>query len=95
MKALLVGKFVGMPNPPAPPDFPPVPCTFAGLATDTGEYYIFLDSYLVCGKSSFIMKDVEYFLDYEGDIEITGEVTVMRNPPSEEFYGIEIETIKK
>jgi len=92
-KQTLVGKIIGMRQPPAKPDpnFPPVPCLLGGLETDSCQYYLMIDSHYICGK--LVVDNVEYILDDE--VEVIGKVTIERNKPYEEYFIIEIETIKK
>jgi len=92
----LVGKIVGLGTPPAPSKgLPPPPCTHIGFETDMWNYYVMIDSHLICGEEKFIVENIEYSINEGVEVEIIGEVTVWRNPPREEYFIIEIETIKK
>jgi len=88
----IVGKIIPKGNPCPPSDYPCVPGVVFWLETTSGDYVLTIDSRWIW-DTRFIVDDIEYFEDDE--VEITGVVRVWINQHSEEYFSIEIETIKK
>jgi hypothetical protein len=86
------GKIIGNGNPCPPPDdeFPCVPGMALWLKTTSIDYVLSLNSHWIW-DDKIIVDGVEYFEDDE--VEITGQVTTWVG--AEEYFIIEIETIKK
>jgi hypothetical protein len=86
----LAGDIIAMPNPCVTQ--PCLPGMVLGLATDSGDYVLSLDSVWIW-DDTFTVEDIEYS---EGDeAEITGTVSFVRLNESEEYIELEIETISK
>ncbi|MDR2147201.1 MAG: hypothetical protein LBE91_12150 [Tannerella sp.] len=92
-KQTLVGKIIVKGNPCPPSDLPCVPGVVFWLETGSDDYVIIIDSHGIWASNKIIFNNNEYFEDDE--VEITGEVIVSQNQFYEEYYNIEIETIKK
>ena len=91
-KQTCVGKIVCGGNPCPPSDIPCIPGIVLWLETTLDSYVIVFNSSWVWGME--IIFDGNAYL--EGDeVEITGEVIVFQNQFYEEYFSIEIETIKK
>ena len=89
-----IGKIIGDSNP-CPPfdyDYPCVPGVVLWLETTSGNYVLSINSQWIFAEK-IIFDGTEYF---EGDeVEITGMVSIYLNQFSEEYFSLEIETIKK
>jgi len=88
----LVGKIIVKGNPCPPSDFPCLPFAVLWLETTSDNYVISIDSYWI-REEKIIVEDIEYLVDDE--VEVIGEVKVWQNQFYEEYFSIEIETIKK
>ena len=88
----IVGKIIVKGNPCPPSDMPCLPFAVFWLETTSDNYVLTINSQWIW-NDKIIVNDVEYFLDEE--VEITGEVKVWQNQFYEEYYSIEIISIKK
>jgi|GEM_PF-1256909 len=71
---------------------PCLPCAVLWLETSFGNYVLSINSHWIC-NSKIIFDGIEYFIDDE--VEVTGTISVGIDISSEEYFNLEIETIKK
>ena len=87
-----IGKIISSGNPCPPSNYPCVPGVVLWLETTSGNYVLTINSYWIW-DDKMLVNGILYM---EGDeVEITGMVSVYLNQFSEEYFSLEIETIKK
>lgn len=90
---IYTGKLVMKGNPCPPSDLPCVPGLVFWLKTISGDYVISINSHRISSNNKMVIDDIEYLENDE--VEITGTVSDLIDMHSEEYFNLEIETIKK
>ena len=85
------GKIIGMGNPCPPSEYPCMPCIVLWLETTSNNYVLSFNSHWIC-DDKIVVDGIEYFIDDE--VEITGTVSTHIDMHSEEYFNLEIESIK-
>ena len=72
---------------------PCLPGLVFGLETISNNYVLTIKDYWIWADDKLIVDDIEYLI--EDEVEITGTVTIHQDIYLEEFFNLEIITIKK